>query len=118
MAGPLPRHLLPDNATVDGDGRLSIGGCDLGELAAEFGTPVFVYDEAHLEARCREAVAAFPGGAAYASKAFLSVAMARIALDAGMNIDVASGGEMHVARRAGFPPERIFLHGNNKDDVE
>ena len=50
--------------------QLSIGGCDVADLAAEFGTPLFVYDEAHLRSRCREAVAAFPDGVAYATKAF------------------------------------------------
>src|SRR5690242_17088515 len=71
MAGPLPLHLLPDTAAVGDDGRLRIGGCDLLDLAAEHGTPLFVYDEVHLRARCREAVAAFGDGVAYASKAFL-----------------------------------------------
>ena len=88
------------------------------DLVAEFGTPLFVYDEAHLRARCREAVAAFPDGAAYASKAFLCVAMARLVAEEGMEIDVATGGELHVALAAGFPPERIVLHGNNKSVAE
>ena len=114
MAGPLPRHLLPDSAAVDGTGRLSIGGCDLLDLAAELGTPLFVYDEMHLRARCREAVAAFPDGAAYASKAFLCLAMARVAHQEGMLLDVATGGELHVALRAGVPGSRLVLHGNNK----
>ena len=114
MSGPLPRHLLPQTAVIDDDGRLSIGGCDLGALAEEFGTPLFVYDEAHLRARCQEAVAAFGDGVAYASKAFLCVAMARLAHEEGMHLDVATGGELHVALAAGVPPERLVLHGNNK----
>lgn len=114
----LPKQLLPNSAAVDSDGQLTIGGVRLVDIAAEYGTPAFVYDEAHLEARCREAVAAFPGGVAYASKAFLSVAMARVALDAGMDIDIATGGEMHVALAAGYPGERIFMHGNNKSEPE
>jgi diaminopimelate decarboxylase len=114
----VPMQLLPQTATVDESGELTVGGVRLTDIAAEFGTPVFVYDQAHLEARCREAVEAFPGGAAYASKAFLSVAMARVALEAGMNIDVATGGELHVALKAGFPGHRIHLHGNNKSDDE
>ena len=118
MSGPLPLHLLPDTASVSPAGRLSIGGCDLVDLAEQFGTPLFVYDEAHLRARCREAVAAFPDGAAYASKAFLCVAMARLVAEEGMEIDVATGGELHVALAAGFPPERIVLHGNNKSLAE
>jgi diaminopimelate decarboxylase len=114
MSGRLSRHLLPDNASIGADGRLAIGGCDLIELAERFGTPLFVYDEEHLRARCREAVAAFGDGVAYASKAFLCVAMARLVHEEGMHIDVATGGELHVALRAGIPPERIVLHGNNK----
>jgi len=114
----LPRELLPDNSTVAADGRLSVGGCDLLGLAAEFGTPVFVYDEAHLRARCREAVAAFGDGVAYATKAFLCTAMARLAHEEGMVLDVATGGELHVALAAGVPADRLVLHGNNKSAAE
>jgi diaminopimelate decarboxylase len=114
MAGPLPAHLLPDTSTIDASGRLSIGGCDVLDLAREHGTPLFVYDEAHLRARCHEAVDAFPGGAAYATKAFLCIAMARLAHDEGMLLDVATGGELHVALRAGVPGDRLIMHGNNK----
>jgi len=118
MAGPLARHLLPDTAAVSADGRCSIGGCDLLDLAAELGTPLFVYDEAHLRARCREAVAAWGDGVAYATKAFLCVAMARLAFEEGMHLDVSTGGELHVAMAAGVPPDRLVLHGNNKSDSE
>jgi diaminopimelate decarboxylase len=114
----LPLGLLPDTAEVDASGRLSIGGCDVVGLAEEHGTPLFVYDEAHLRARCREAAAAFPDGAAYASKAFLCVAMARLACEEGMHLDVATGGELHVALAAGVPSERLVLHGNNKSVEE
>ena len=115
---PLPLSLLPDSALVDAQGRLRIGGCDLLELAAEYGTPLFVYDEAHLRARCREAVAAFGDDVAYASKAFLCKAMARLAHEEGMRIDVATGGELHVALAAGVPASRLVLHGNNKSEAE
>jgi diaminopimelate decarboxylase len=111
---PLPRYVLPDTAAVGRDGRLTVGGVDLLDLADEHGTPVFVYDEAHLRARCREAVAAFGDGVAYGSKAFLCKAMARLVHEEGMRVDVATGGELHVALAAGVPPERIVLHGNNK----
>jgi diaminopimelate decarboxylase len=110
----LPRSLLPDTAWVATDGRLSIGGCDLLDVAEQFGTPLFVYDEAHLRARCREAVDVFGDGVAYATKAFLCLAMAQLAHDEGMFLDVASAGELHVALAAGVPPERLVLHGNNK----
>ncbi|MGZ6982832.1 MAG: diaminopimelate decarboxylase, partial [Ilumatobacteraceae bacterium] len=106
---------MPDTAEVSADGSLSIGGCSVVDVAAEYGTPVFVYDEAHLRARCREAVAAFgPGRAVYATKAFLCKAMARLAFDEGMLLDVASGGEMFVALAAGVPADALTLHGNNK----
>jgi diaminopimelate decarboxylase len=118
MAGPLLRQLLPDTARVGADGRCSVGGCDLLDLAALFGTPLFVYDEAHLRARCREAVAAWGDGVAYATKAFLCVAMARLAAEEGMHLDVSTGGELHVALAAGVAPERLVLHGNNKSDEE
>jgi diaminopimelate decarboxylase len=114
MAGPLPWHLLPDTAAVDANGRLSIGGCDLLDLAAEFGTPLFVYDEAHLRARCRAAATQFPDSAAYATKAFLCLAMARLAHEEGMHLDVATAGELHVALAAGVPGDKLVLHGNNK----
>ena len=113
----LDSSLLPQSCVVR-DGRLIIAGIDAVTLAQEYGTPVFVYDEAHLRARCREAVQAFPGGAAYASKAFLCTAMAQLAAEEGMQIDVASGGELHVALSASFAPDKITLHGNNKSTDE
>jgi diaminopimelate decarboxylase len=116
-AGPLPLRLLPQTANVVGD-RLEIGGCDVLGLAERHGTPVFVYDEVHLRDRAREAVAAFGDGATYASKAFLCRAMARLVCEEGMSIDVATGGELHLALSADVPPERITLHGNNKSDAE
>lgn len=119
-SGPIPQRLLPDTAGVSEQGHLHIGGCDLVDLAAEFGTPLFVYDEAHLRARCREAVEAFDGGAAYAAKAFLCAAMARLAISEGMDIDVASGGELQTVLRAfdGDVAQRVVLHGNNKSVAE
>ena len=116
--GPIPRRLLPDNATVDASGALEVAGVTVAALAEQFGTPLFVYDEAHLRARCREAVAAFGPGVSYASKAFLCVAMARLVAEEGMAIDVSTGGELHVALAAGVPADRLVLHGNNKSDDE
>ena len=115
---PLERHLLPRTASVDAAGHLHVGGIDLLELVEEFGTPLFVYDEDHLRHACREAVAAWGDGVAYATKAFLCRAMARLAHDEGMQLDVASGGELHVALLAGVPAERLVLHGNNKSADE
>ena len=115
---PISRSLLPDHAAVTSDGVLTIGGVDATQLAAEYGTPLFAYDEAHLRERCREAVSAFGDGAVYATKAFLCKAMARLAHDEGMRLDVATGGELAVARAAGVPAARLVFHGNNKSLAE
>ncbi|MGH2684790.1 MAG: diaminopimelate decarboxylase [Actinomycetota bacterium] len=115
---PLPRHLLPDTAEVAQDGRLSVGGCDVLALAEDHGTPLFVYDEEHLRVRCREAVAAFGDGVAYASKAFLCRAMARLVHEEGMHLDVSTAGELHLALGAGVPGARLVMHGNNKSTAE
>ena len=117
-ASPVARHLLPMNAVVEQDGMLSVGGVRIDELARIFGTPLFVYDEEHLRTRCREAMSAWGQGVAYASKAFMCKAMARLAYEEGLRIDVASGGEMHVAVSTGVPPSRLILHGNNKSEQE
>ena len=115
---PIARHLLPSTAARDAEGRLSIGGVDMLDLAEDVGTPVFVYDEEHLRVRCREALAAFGPGVAYGTKAFLCKAMASLAHEEGLLLDVASGGEMAVALAAGVPPGRLVLHGSNKSDDE
>jgi diaminopimelate decarboxylase len=115
---PLDPRLLPDSARIDASGRLSIAGVDLLDLAGTYGTPLFVYDEAHLRARCREAREAFDDGVAYATKAFLCKEMARLAHDEGLCLDVSTGGELEVALAAGVPSDRLVLHGNNKSEAE
>ena len=115
---PIPESLLPLTATVRADGHLEVGGCDVVALAEEFGTPLFIYDEEHLRSRCREAVAAFGDGVAYASKAFRCKAMARLAHEEGLYLDVASGGELATVLAAGVPADRVVLHGNNKSSDE
>ncbi len=117
-AGPVPLGILPDGATVGGQGQLLVAGVDVSQLVAVVGTPVFVYDEEHLRRRCKEAVAAWGSGVAYASKAFLCQAMARLAYEEGMMIDVSTEGELHVAVSAGVPPSRLVVHGNNKSEAE
>jgi len=115
----LDRSLLPDSASLDVDGMLTVGGLRIDDLAGEFGTPLFVYDEAHLRSRCREAVATFgAGNVVYATKAFLCRAMARLAVEEGLAIDVASGGELAVALAAGVPADSCVMHGNNKSLAE
>ncbi|HWH15355.1 MAG TPA: diaminopimelate decarboxylase [Miltoncostaeaceae bacterium] len=116
-------QVLPPSASVSPEGHLTVGGCDLVDLAAAHGTPLVVYDEGLLRATARafvDAVAAHaPGGeVVYASKAYFGLAMLRLAAEEGLSVDVASGGELYAALRAGVPPERIHLHGNNKDAAE
>src|ERR1700679_1966212 len=115
---PLERHLLPSTAEVDGRGHLRVGGIDVLDLARDFGTPLFVYDEDHLRRACREAVAAWGDGVAYATKAFLCLAMARLAHEEGMHLDVASGGELHVALSGGGPADRLVLPGRKQSESE
>ncbi len=117
-SAPVAPGLFPLTAAVDERGWLQVGGCDLVGLAEQLGTPLFVYDETHLRTRCREAVEAWGDGVAYATKAFLCVAMARLAHEEGMCLDVSTGGELHVALSAGVPAERLVLHGSNKSDEE
>ncbi len=118
MAEPIAHHLLPLTTSFSDEGSAIVGGRDLVGLAEEFGTPLFVYDEYHLRRRCQDAVWAFGHGVAYASKAFLCAAMAKLAHDEGMHIDVATAGEAFVALRAGVPASRLVLHGNNKSMAE
>ena len=101
------------------DGVLAIGGVDCIEIAEQFGTPAYVLDEADLLGRCAEWREAFAGGDVYyAAKAFLCVAVARWVVEAGLGVDVCTGGELAVAQRADVPPERIVFHGNNKSTTE
>lgn len=112
-------RLLPQTSQVSSDGALSIGGVTIESLAQQFGTPLFVYDEEHLRTTCREAVASFGGdNVIYATKAFLCTAMAKLAYEEGLLLDVATGGELFVALNAGVPANRCVVHGNNKSDDE
>jgi diaminopimelate decarboxylase len=117
-SAPPARHLLPDSAEIRPDGHLAVGGVDLVDLARDLGTPLFVYDEEHLRSRCREAVRSWGDGVAYATKAFLCKAMARLAHEEGMCLDVSTMGELQVALAAGVPATRLVLHGNNKSEAE
>jgi len=115
--------ILPLTAGVNAAGHLTIGGCDATELARQFGTPLYVLDEATIRAQAGAYKSAFAthypdSSVAYASKAYLSLALARLLAEEGLGLDVVSGGELFVAQRAGFPMERVHFHGNNKSPEE
>ena len=116
----LPPAVWPRGVARDADGVLRLAGADCRELATEYGTPLFVTDEADFRSRCVEYVAAFgePSLVHYAAKAFLCTEVARWVADEGLSLDVCSGGELAVALLAGFPPGRIAMHGNNKSTAE
>ena len=112
-------RLLPRTASVNADGALSIGGVAVAEIAAQFGTPTFIYDEQHLRETCREAVAAFGADRViYATKAFINTAVVQLMNEEGLLLDVATGGELFVALNAGVPASRCVMHGNNKSEDE
>ena len=110
---PILTSLLPDSAQLL-DNDVIMGGVSLRELATTYGTPLFVYDEATVRARCAEAAEVFDDGVAFASKSFLCGAMARLAVQEGLYIDVATGGELDIVLRSGVPATRVIVHGNNK----
>lgn len=100
-------------------GHLEIGGCDVVTLAREFGTPLYIFDEELIRSNCRKFYRAFVqtygrAEVIYAGKAFLTLALCRIIYQEGLGLDVVSGGELYTALQSGFPPERIYFHGNNK----
>ncbi len=112
----LAPNVWPRNTVRGGDGVVSIAGVKVAAIADEYGTPAFVIDEDDFRSRCREIAAAFGGGenVRYAAKAFLCSEVAHWVDEEGLSLDVASGGELAVALHAGFPADRIALHGNNK----
>jgi diaminopimelate decarboxylase len=116
--------MLLGTQRVNQQGELEVGGVSTVELAERFGTPLYVMDENHIRSVCRlyqETFAAkYPADVEiiYAGKAFLTLAMCKLVEQEGLSLDVSTGGELHTALVAGFPPERIHLHGNNKSDDE
>jgi diaminopimelate decarboxylase len=115
--------VYPAGSRVNERGHLEVSGCDVVDLAAEFGTPAYIYAEEEMRARARAFREAFEGrtdafDVVYASKAFPCTAAYRLFAEEGLAVDVASGGELHMALRAGFEPSRIHMHGNNKSDEE
>jgi diaminopimelate decarboxylase len=116
-------HVYPLGSRLNERGRLEVGGCDVVELAGEFGTPAYVYAEDDMRARARAFVEAFRARTEhfeviYASKAFPCTAVYRLFSEEGLSADVASGGELHLALAAGMDPKRLYLHGNNKSPAE
>lgn len=114
----LPAHVWPRNASRDSNGVVSIGGVALTDLAAEYGTPLYVFDEQDFRSRCRDMAQAFggPEHVHYASKAFITKRIVRWVDEEGLCLDVASLNEAKLALAAGFPAERMTAHGNNKED--
>lgn len=109
--------------TINEQGRLQLGGCDAVELAAEYGTPLYVLDETAVRGACRDYVDALAvhyrdSQVLYAGKALLTTALCRIVHEEGLGLDVVSGGELYTALTAKFPPELIYFHGNNKSKAE
>jgi diaminopimelate decarboxylase len=114
---------LHGTSQINEQGHLTIGGCDSVALVEQFGTPLYVMDEALIRERCQSFVNVFRESGlkyqvAYASKAFCVKAMCRLVEQEGMSLDVVSEGELHTALEAGFPAERIHFHGNNKTPDE
>jgi len=115
--------LFPTTSTINDRGHLIIGGCDTVELAAEFGTPLYLFDEFSLRSRCAEFKQEFSQRYAdttviYACKAFINKALALIFKEEGLGLDVVSAGELGIVQSAGFPLERVYFHGNNKSAEE
>ena len=115
--------VLPFTAQADEDGVLEIGGCNVRELAQQFGTPLYIYDERTIRDTCRAYLrdyrAQLPGARAhYASKAWLNPALTRILVEEDFGLDVVSAGELHVALAGGMDPEQIGFHGNGKTRPE
>src|SRR4029079_1116782 len=111
------------DARLTDDGHLEIGGCDVLDIAREFGTPGYVYAQNDIRARAREYVEAFQARTEhfeviYASKAFPATAAYKLFAEEGISCDVASGGELHLALKGGFAADRIYMHGNNKTEAE
>jgi diaminopimelate decarboxylase len=117
-------HVFPLGSRLNERGHVEVGGCDTIDLAREFGTPAYVIAEDDLRARARAFVQAGHSAGqedfhvVFASKAFPCTAVLRLFAEEGLWCDVASGGELHLALNAGFPPERIVMHGNAKSEAE
>lgn len=115
---PLSPHLLPLGASTDDEGKLTLHGVSFEELVEVYGTPLFVYDTDDIVGKVTHLTRVANWKVAYASKAFLSVALLRLLKSYDILLDVASGGELAVAKAADFPGDRLIFHGNNKSRRE
>jgi diaminopimelate decarboxylase len=116
-------HVFPLGSRLNETGRLEVGGCDVIELAKQFGTPAYVYAEDDIRSRARAYLEAFRSRTdrfevVYAGKAFPCRAAFALMAEEDLSCDVASGGELHLALSAGFDPARVYMHGNNKTPAE
>ena len=123
MAAVALSHVYPLGSRLNEAGNLEVGGCDLADVAREFGTPAYVYAEDDMRARARAYVEAFAARTdsfevIYAAKAFPCTAAFRLMAEQGLSCDVASAGELHLALAGGFDPSRVYMHGNNKTQEE
>ncbi len=118
----LSSAVWPSSCRRNADGALEVAGVDVRDAVTEHGSPLFLFDEADLRDRARRYRTSYVDAGArlvyYAAKAFLTTTIARWVTEEGLGIDVASGGELAVALRAGVPGERILMHGNNKSMAE
>jgi diaminopimelate decarboxylase len=123
MAATAISHAYPLGTRVNEQGHLEVGGCDVVELAERFGTPAYIYAEDDMRARARSYIEAFEARTddfevIYASKALPLTEAYRVLAEEGLSVDVASGGELYLALKAGVDPQRLFMHGNNKSEAE
>ena len=115
--------VLPISSKVNSKGHLEVGGCDTNNLALDFGTPLFIYDEDTINKQSKDYIDSFSkllsnSEVVYAGKAFMCMAMCQLIEKNGLSLDVSSAGELHTALKAGFPTEKIYMHGNNKTPQE
>ena len=118
-----PYNVFPDTTQINSQGQIEIGGCKLMDLADEYGTSLYVLDEATLRNRCRSFVREFQqrysnSQVVYASKAYINPALAKLFQEEGLGLDVVSGGELAIAQSVDFPLEHVYFHGNNKTPDE
>lgn len=122
MTSTINQSIMPLTAKINEQNHLEVGGCDTIELAQQYGTPLYVYDEETIRTCCRQYRQAFAGygnvSTMYASKAFMTSAICRILHEEGFGLDVVSGGEIFTAVNAQFPMERCYFNGNNKTTQE